>query len=74
MPVIQFPLYVTGFDINSIPAEDWNTDRLTSQVGHKIWNQYVEGKGWEKIVERNERLKQISAAAATPETTTTSSP
>ena len=49
---------MTDFDVSSIPVQEWNTDRISSRVGHKIYDSYVEGKGWEKRAERDKKIEE----------------
>ena len=49
---------LTDFDVGSIPVQEWNTDRISSRVGHKIYDSYVEGKGWEKRAERDKKIEE----------------
>ena len=49
---------MTDFDVGSIPVQEWNTDRISSRVGHKIYDSYVEGKGWEKRAERDKKIEE----------------
>ena len=48
----------TDFDVGSIPVQEWNTERISSRVGHKIYDSYVEGKGWEKRAERDKKIEE----------------
>merc|ERR1712173_584980 len=55
-----------NFDMDLIPKEKWHLDRIGSQVGHRIWPDYTEGRktrksktmGVEALWQREKRLKE----------------
>ena len=51
-------LFWSGFDVNSIPMQAWNTNRISGKVGHRIYDSYVEGKGWEKRQQKDNLINE----------------
>ena len=58
----EFVKQVEEFDINLIPAEEWNRDKIRSKVGHRTWSSYREGKdrfGYEVLLQREEEENNV---------------
>ena len=36
----------------------WNTNRISGKVGHRIYDSYVEGKGWEKRQQKDNLINE----------------
>ena len=57
----EFSEQVENFDLNLIPTEQWNQDKIRSLVGHRIYPGYTEGTskfGYEELRRRDEEEKK----------------
>ena len=63
----EYVKQIDDFDLNLIPTEDWNRDRIRSLVGHRCYPGYTEGVsrfGYEELKKRDEeeKKKQLNSA------------
>ena len=61
----EFKKQIEDFDINSIPKESWNRDRIRSLVGHRIYPGYSENTsryGYEELQRREHAEKETSTS------------